>query len=151
MVLMMDDASEIRRQVVAMLSRVEGVHTVLEAEDAPTAVALFARYQPWLAILDINVPGGNGLKNGIDVLRVIKEARPATAVIILTNHGEVHYQQACRRAGADLFLDKSSEFDQLAEAVTLMLGQRSEGGPLPNDQSETDHCAHWGAQAPGRR
>lgn len=123
MVLMMDDASEIRRHVVAMLTRIDGIHTVLEAEDAPTAVALFAEYHPRLAILDINVPGGGGLKNGIDVLRVIKQAEPTTSVIVLTNHADLHYQRACRRAGADLFLDKSSEFDQLTEAVTLMLRQ----------------------------
>jgi DNA-binding NarL/FixJ family response regulator len=124
MVLMMDDASEVRRHVAAMLARIDGIHRVLEAEDTPTAVALFAQFQPRLAILDINVPGGKGLKNGIDVVSVIKQTEPATSVIILTNHVEVHYQRACRRAGADLFLDKSSEFDQLAEAVALMLHQR---------------------------
>jgi DNA-binding NarL/FixJ family response regulator len=65
--------------------------------------------QPDVVILDIRMPGGNG----IDVLQTIKQDEAAPMVIILTNYPYPGYRQKCMQAGADFFLDKSAEFDQI--------------------------------------
>ena len=75
-----------------------------------------AKYKPQIAILDIKVPGGDGLKNGIDVLKTVKKSYP-TSVIMLTNHANAKYSMECKQAGADFFFDKSTEFDRVPDAV----------------------------------
>jgi DNA-binding NarL/FixJ family response regulator len=62
-----------------------------------------------VVILDIRFPDGSG----IDVLQAIKQDQPAPMVIILTNYPYSGYRQRCLNAGADFFLDKSTEFDQI--------------------------------------
>ena len=67
--------------------------------------------QPDVVILDIRMPGGTG----IDVLQTIKQDEVTPMVIILTNYPYPGYRQKCLQAGADFFLDKSAEFDQIPE------------------------------------
>ncbi len=112
-VLVMDDAPVVRRLIVKLVNGIKGVDTVLQAGDAPSAVALMEEHSPEIAILDIKVPGGKGLRNGIDVLRAMKVAQPDMAVIMLTNHATPRYKTECEQAGANYFFDKSSEFDKL--------------------------------------
>jgi DNA-binding NarL/FixJ family response regulator len=62
-----------------------------------------------VVILDIRVPGGSGF----EVLQNIKQGQAAPIVIVLTNYPYSVYRQKCLQAGADFFLDKSTEFDQI--------------------------------------
>jgi len=116
-VLIMDDAAVVRKLIVDLLSEIKDVATIFQAEDAASAVRLFSQYKPEIAILDIKVPGSNGLKNGIDVLKALKNASPSAAVIMLTNHANAKYSAECKQAGADFFFDKSREFDKLPAAI----------------------------------
>jgi DNA-binding NarL/FixJ family response regulator len=120
-VLIMDDAPVVRRLIVDLVNEIEGVDTVLQAGDAPSAVALMKEHNPEIAILDIKVPGGKGLRNGIDVLRTMKSMHPDATFIMLTNHATSRYKSECERAGATYFFDKSSEFDQLPFAIDALV------------------------------
>jgi DNA-binding NarL/FixJ family response regulator len=51
------------------------------------------------------------------VLRQVKKMVHAPKVIMLTNFAYVQYRKKCEEAGADFFLDKSSEFDKLPQAL----------------------------------
>ena len=62
-----------------------------------------------LVVTDIRMPDGSG----IDVLQNIKQGEATPMVIILTNYPYLGYRQKCLEAGADFFLDKSTEFDQI--------------------------------------
>jgi DNA-binding NarL/FixJ family response regulator len=119
-VLVMDDAAVVRGLLARMLSRVAGVGGVLQAADAQSALELMDRHRPEIAILDLKVPGSGAIRNGIDVLRRIKQTHPATTVIMLTNHATPRYRTECLRAGAAGFFDKSIEFDQLLETVAAL-------------------------------
>ncbi len=116
-VLIMDDASVVRKLIVDLLSEIKDIATIFQAEDAASAVRLFNQHKPEIAILDIKVPGSNGLKNGIDVLKALKNLSPGAAVIMLTNHANARYSAECKQAGADFFFDKSREFDKLPGAI----------------------------------
>jgi DNA-binding NarL/FixJ family response regulator len=84
-----------------------------QAEDVATAISAIGRLRPDVVILDIRMPGGSG----IDVLRQIKRDGIGPMVIILTNYPYPGYRQRCLQAGADFFLDKSVEFDQIPALV----------------------------------
>jgi DNA-binding NarL/FixJ family response regulator len=120
-VLIVDDSHIVRVRLHAALSAIETVEIVGQAQDVEEARRLFQQGKPHAVILDIRMPGGNG----IDVLRYVKEHSPHTMVIILTNFSDEHYRKACVQAGADYFLDKSNEFDTVS---ALLVNARSNSG-----------------------
>jgi len=119
-VLVVDDSEVVRSRLAEMLSVVEGVEVVGEAVDAVEALELQARMQPDTLILDIRMPGGNG----IDVLQEVKRSYPGTSVIILTNYPYDQIRSACNRLGADYFFDKSSEFEKIPQALLVLRNNR---------------------------
>jgi len=104
-----DDSLIVREHLVTMLDELDGIEIVGQAENVTEAIDAIQRLRPDVVILDIHMPGGSG----IDVLETIKQDRAAPIVIILTNYPYPGYRQKCLRAGADFFLDKSTEFDQI--------------------------------------
>jgi DNA-binding NarL/FixJ family response regulator len=104
-----DDSVSVRERLVAMALELPEVDVVGQAEDAPGSLDAIRHTQPDVVILDIRMPGGSG----IEVLRSLKKMTPAPAVIMLTNFAYEQYRKKCEAAGADFFLDKSTEFDQI--------------------------------------
>ena len=108
-VLIADDSLIVREHLVTMLDELAGIEIVGQADNVAEAISGIRILQPHVVILDIRMPGGNG----IDVLQTIKQDEVAPKVIILTNYPYPAYRQKCLQAGADFFLDKSAEFDQI--------------------------------------
>lgn len=111
--LIVEDSSLVRERLADFFASVPALE-VVTASDAASAIARFRKWLPDLAILDILLPGGNG----IDVLKTIKRERPATRVLMFSNH--VAYQQRCKAEGADCFFDKAIDFDALALTVRTL-------------------------------
>lgn len=109
-VLIVDDSAVVRDRVTAMLSDLESVEVVGHAGTVSEATASVQALNPDVVILDIRLMDGSG----IDVLTYIKQYRPELKVIMLTNYPYPQYRKKCLDAGADFFLDKSTEFDQIA-------------------------------------
>jgi DNA-binding NarL/FixJ family response regulator len=108
-VFIVDDSALVRERVVAMLAELDDVQVVGQAQDVGEATDSIHRLKPDAVILDIRMPGGNG----IDVLQHIKRDQPTLKVIMLTNYPYPQYRKKCLEAGADFFFDKSTEFDQI--------------------------------------
>ena len=90
------------------------------AYDGMTAVRLAAELSPDLAIIDISMPG----LNGIEATRQILDANPRVKVIALSMHKDGHYIAAALKSGAMGYLLKESAFEELAAAIqTVMKGQ----------------------------
>jgi len=118
-----DDSLIVRERLTTMLVELAGVEVVGQAENVAEAISAIGRLQPDVVILDIRMPGGSG----IDVLRNIKLNGAGPMVIILTNYPYSGYRQRCMQAGADFFLDKSAEFEQIPLLVErLKQGSRSD-------------------------
>ena len=96
-----------------LLRLVPGMDVVGQAENAPGSLAAIRQTQPDVVILDIRMPGGNGL----EVLREVKRMNPAPKAIIFTNYAHAQYRKKGEEAGADFFLDKSTELDKLPQAL----------------------------------
>ena len=108
-----DDSATIRKRLVTMALDLPGMDVVGQAENAPGSLAAIRQTQPDVVILDIRMPGGNGL----EVLREVKKMNPAPKVIIFTNYAHAQYRKKGEEAGADFFLDKSTELDKLPQAL----------------------------------
>ena len=101
-ILIADDEAYLRRLVTATL---EGEpYALLEAGDGLTALDLARRVRPRVALLDVQMPGLDGLA----VCRAIKQdpALAGTTVVMLTHRGDVADRQRGREAGADEYLPK---------------------------------------------
>lgn len=119
-ILILEDVAIVRSRIIELLFGLN-VDQYLEADSTYSAVQVFETSYPKVAILDIQVPGTNGLKNGMDVLQWICKNHPQTAVIMLSNHDQPRYRSACLLMGATHFFDKSSDFEKLHDAVRVLL------------------------------
>ncbi|MBL1138262.1 MAG: response regulator transcription factor [Chloroflexi bacterium] len=111
-----DDSLIVREHLVTLLDELAGVEIVGQAENVAEAIRGIRTLQPDVVILDMRLPDGSG----IDVLQNIKQDEAAPMVIILTNYPYPGYRQKCLQAGADFFLDKSTEFDQIPKLFELL-------------------------------
>ncbi len=112
-VLVADDHAVVRRGLRQILAETPDIMVGGEAQTAEETLRL-AREQRWnVVVLDISLPGGNG----IDLIAEIRRERPETRVLILTVHSEDQYAVRAIRAGAAGFLTKESAPENLIEAV----------------------------------
>ena len=112
-VYVVDDSDFVRERLIEMLSELEEVEIVGETGDPQEALAAIGEMVPDAVILDIRLPG----KSGVEVLRDLKKEKPSPIVIILTNYPYPQYRKECTEAGADYFLNKSTEFNKIAEVL----------------------------------
>jgi DNA-binding NarL/FixJ family response regulator len=119
-----DDSHIVREHLVTMLEELAGIEVVGQADNVAEAINGISKLRPDAVILDILMPGGSG----IEVLENIKQAGAGPLVIILTNYPYPVYRQKCMQAGADFFLDKSSEFDQIPELFEWFKADKSQSG-----------------------
>ncbi len=112
-VLIVDDSFEVRARIKMLLSELQTVDMVGEAESAQQAIEKIRELVPDVVILDIRMPDGNG----IDVLKNIEKRDRLPLVIMLTNYPYAQYRRKCFDAGADFFLDKSGEFEKVVEVL----------------------------------
>lgn len=104
-VVIADDSVVIRDRLKALLSEVEPVEVVGEARDAPETIAALERDGADVLLLDLFMPGGGGIR----VLERLRSMDDRPVVIVHTNFPEPEYMKACRRLGAEHFLDKSDD------------------------------------------
>jgi DNA-binding NarL/FixJ family response regulator len=127
-----DDSATVRERLVTMALDLPEVDVVGQAQDAPGSLDAIRQTRPDVVILDIRLPGGNG----IQVLREVKKMKPAPQVIMLTNFAYAQYRKKCEEAGADFFLDKSTEFDKLPQTLEqVRQGLQAEAGAGGQSQS----------------
>jgi PAS domain S-box-containing protein len=111
-VLVADDSHLIRQRLVDRLLRVPDI-TIAEAIDTDDALHQLTTFKPDIAVLDIRMPGGGGIK----ALTEIKKNFPGITVIVMTSYPYAEYRQKCLEMGADFFFEKSTEFESIAKTV----------------------------------
>lgn len=112
-VFIVDDSELIRRLVVGILSERSDTEIIGQADNVQNAICLIETLKPNVVILDVNMPDGSG----IDVLRTVKTYNPSPFVIMFTNCPG--YREKCMAEGADFFLDKSFNFDELGQVLEM--------------------------------
>lgn len=84
-----------------------------QAETPQDAIDGILATRPDVVVLDVQFVGGSGLQ----VLRSVRRAAPGIAFVVFSNNSGLAYRKRYLGEGAVRFLDKSTEFDQLAQAV----------------------------------
>ena len=98
-----DDSAIMRDYIRQSLSRVPGLVAVGEAVDGAQAFWLYHQMEPNVLILDLNMPGSNGL----EVLRAVRKTDKETVIIMFSADPALEIRDACLRAGANFYLDKA--------------------------------------------
>ena len=120
-VIVVDDVPMIRKHITDILVDTGLVGIIGLAANARTALEVIQQAMPQVVILDIGIPGTIELRDGIDVLKWIKQTLPQIYVVMLTNMSDPVYRVECLRLGAFAFLDKSREFEKLPKVIEKIL------------------------------
>jgi two-component system, NarL family, response regulator LiaR len=112
-VILVDDHSVVRIGLKAYLSTLADIQVVGEAGSGEEAVRLAAELAPDVALMDLLMPG----MDGVEATRLVKKASPRTAVIVLTSYHEDEHIFPAIRAGALSYVLKDIDPDLLADAI----------------------------------
>lgn len=115
-VLIVDDHSLIRSAMAMMLSG-QSFKVVGEATDGVEAVQMARDYAADLIILDISMPGLDGL----EVISRIRASGVTSRILVLTSLPALFYSQRCMKAGADGFVTKSQDLNELLRAIKAIM------------------------------
>jgi YesN/AraC family two-component response regulator len=116
-VVIADDSSLLRDRIKSLLNSLNNDPVVYEATNGAEALQIIREKEPDLVILDIRMPE----MNGIAVLKKIRELKMKVKVCILTNYAYPIYKRRCFEAGADYFLRKTEDFEEIEIIVSDML------------------------------
>ncbi|MDI1271776.1 MAG: response regulator transcription factor [Polaromonas sp.] len=111
-VFIVDDSVLIRDRVAAMLEA-SAISVVGRATTPQDAIDGILAASPDVVVLDVQLEGGSGLQ----VLRAVRQAAPDIAFVVFSSNSGPAYRKRYFGEGAEAFLDKSTEFDQLVQTV----------------------------------
>ena len=112
-VLIVDDHAMVRGGIRSILEHAEGYTVVGEADNGRDAIALASKHAPDIALVDVAMPG----LNGIEATRKIHAVDPKIAVIGLSMHSDARYVTGMLDAGGCGYLLKTYEADELLRAI----------------------------------
>jgi DNA-binding NarL/FixJ family response regulator len=124
-VFVVEDSPAVRERLLELVGEVEDTEIVGEASTFDQAVAGITRTRPDVAILDIKLADDRG--TGIDVLNQVRPVLPAMKTIVMSNFATPQHMKASADAGAEYFLDKSSDFERIPEILERIRGAGGTG------------------------
>jgi DNA-binding NarL/FixJ family response regulator len=159
-VVVADDQSAVREGLVLLLGTLPGVTVAGQAADGDAAVALVAATAPQVALMDLNMPGCDG----VAATRRITAEHPATRVVVLTTYADDESIIGALQAGALGYLTKDATRAEIGRAIMaaadgqavmdpgvqrrlLSAATRTSGGPEPTATPGTANAGGPGASA----
>ena len=116
--IVVDDHAIVRRGIVQVLSEHPDVQIVAEAHDYASLRAELKKHgEPDVLVMDVGLPG----KNGIDILKALREDHPRLKVLMVSMYPEDQYAVRAFRAGAFGYLNKASAPEKLLEALSQVI------------------------------
>jgi len=116
-VLLADDHRIFVESLRDMIGRTPGLKVVAEAGNGEDAISLFAEHRPDIVILDISMPGINGIEAARRISAIDKKA----GLIMLSMHADKRFVAEALNAGARGYLLKESAFEDLILAIRMVL------------------------------
>lgn len=112
-ILIVDDSDMLRERVIIALKTLKDVEIVGEAKNGIEALQQINQQNPDFIILDLRMPE----MSGIAVLQKIREQGNKSKVCIFTNYPYIQYKEKCFAVGADYFIDKNENIQELLSIV----------------------------------
>ncbi len=122
-VLLVDDHKLVREGLAGVLQAQPDLTLAAEAADGETAVQLTAHHHPDVVVMDINMPG----MNGIEATRILKRDFPDVRVVGVSMHESEQMAQAMYDAGASAYVSKDAPSRELLAAIRGVSVPQSEG------------------------
>ncbi|CAN7795412.1 response regulator transcription factor [Caballeronia sp. LjRoot34] len=113
-VLIADDHALVRDGLRHILCSETGFEIAGEASDDVTTIAMIRSTVADILVLDLSMPG----RNGVDLIKQVKDEQPALRILVLTMHAEQQYAVRAFKAGASGYLTKESASAEFVAAVT---------------------------------
>ncbi|MDO7881396.1 response regulator transcription factor [Salinibacterium soli] len=113
-VVIADDENLLRGAIAALLDLEDGIEVVGQADNGPDAVLLVRSLSPDVVLLDLEMPG----LDGIDTASQILAETPETPVILLTRHGRPGVLRRALKAGVRGFVGKTVDPGRLAQIIS---------------------------------
>ncbi len=113
-----DDHALFRAGLISLLNEMPDIHVVGEADDGARAVELVRRARPDVLLMDINMPGMDGVE-AMRTLRELPEDQQCRVLMLTISKNEADLLGAIS-AGADGYLLKNAEPDELSRAIHLV-------------------------------
>jgi two-component system response regulator NreC len=110
-----DDHAVMRSGLKMLLEVEDGIEVVAEAGDVEETVRKLKAYKPDVLLLDLHMPGGPSLQ----AIPEMREASPATRIVVLTMQNSPGFVREALRAGAIGYVTKEAADDEVLEAVRL--------------------------------
>lgn len=116
-IILADDHKIMRSGLKSILEKLSEMEIVAEAESGQAAIEMAAQYKPQIIIMDISMPG----INGIEATQVIKKINPELKILALSMYMEREYVKGMFDAGASGFLIKDCAEAELTEAIQIIM------------------------------
>jgi two-component system response regulator DegU len=116
-----DDHDIVRRGLRALFTSAKEFMVVGEATDGMAALDLIAKKKPDVAVLDISMPR----MNGFEATKIIKERFPSVKILILTVHEDEAYVYQLLRAGANGYVLKNAEKNDILSGVRAVMADEA--------------------------
>ncbi len=112
-----EDHALFRSGLKQLLSMQEDISIVGETGDGIEAVKITIELQPDILLLDISLPG----QDGLSVIPLVKKGAPQTKILIISMHGVSEYIRSAFKSGADGYLLKTADSDEFFVAINAVL------------------------------
>ena len=120
-----DDHTVVRAGIRQILETAADIKVIAEAEDGEQAIEVIRASTPDVAVLDVRMPKASG----IDVTRWIRENAPSTAVLVLSAYDDDPYVLAVLQAGANGYVLKNADAEDIVRAVRAVHAGKSAVDP----------------------
>ena len=120
-VFVVEDSDLIAKRILIHLGSISEITAINKVDNGSDAISQFNDLLPDLVILDISVPG----INGIELLKEFMKIKPDVQIFMFTNYPYHHFKTACLNLGAKDFFDKSSDFELMMTQIEVIAKQYS--------------------------
>jgi DNA-binding NarL/FixJ family response regulator len=118
-VLLVDDHPIVREGMALLINREPDLAVCADAVESNAALEAIDSLKPDLAIVDISLPG----RDGLELLKMIRAKDPQMPVLILSMHGETTYAERALRAGANGYIMKQEATEKVLVAIRRILNR----------------------------
>ncbi len=120
--LIVDDDASFRRRVKELLASEADIEVIGEGADGREAILQARKLKPDLVLMDVRMPG----MNGVNATRHLKDELPELRVIILTIFDLQEYREAAMASGASGYVVKKSLIEDLVPAIRVALNRETQ-------------------------
>ncbi len=115
-ILIVDDSKIMQERLSELFQESEFISRCHQVFNVNDAISMLKKEKIDVVLTDIRMPGATGF----DLLKYIKKEYPDVITIMITNYNYPQYELTAKMMGAEFFLSKSEQFDQIVPILSLL-------------------------------